>query len=73
MKYICTVCGWTTEADVQPAKCPICGATTFTAQEAGGEKGMKKHPEMIYRARELRKNMTPEERKLRRLKESWKF
>lgn len=38
MKYICTVCGWTTEADVQPAKCPICGATTFTAQEAGGEK-----------------------------------
>lgn len=38
MKYICTVCGWTTEADVQPEKCPICGATTFTAQESNGEK-----------------------------------
>ena len=38
MKYICTVCGWTTEADVQPEKCPICGATTFIAQESNGEK-----------------------------------
>ena len=25
-KYVCAVCGWTTEADVQPAECPICKA-----------------------------------------------
>ena len=38
MKYVCTVCGWTTEADTQPEKCPICGATTFTATASTGEK-----------------------------------
>ena len=29
MKYVCTVCGWSTEADKAPEKCPLCGATTF--------------------------------------------
>ena len=29
MKYVCTVCGWSTESDTQPDKCPLCGATTF--------------------------------------------
>ena len=33
-KFICTVCGWSTEADSAPDRCPLCGATTFT--EAGG-------------------------------------
>ncbi|MBQ3102328.1 NADH peroxidase [bacterium] len=28
-KFVCTVCGWSTEADVQPAQCPLCKATTF--------------------------------------------
>ena len=28
-KYVCTVCGWSTESDTQPDKCPICSATTF--------------------------------------------
>ena len=34
MKYVCTVCGWSTESDKAPEKCPICGATTF--REVGG-------------------------------------
>ena len=29
MKFVCTVCGWSTEADKAPEKCPLCGATTF--------------------------------------------
>ena len=36
-KYVCAVCGWTTEADVQPAECPICKAKKFTEHEIGGE------------------------------------
>ena len=35
MKFVCTVCGWSTEADKAPEKCPLCGATTF--KEVGGE------------------------------------
>ena len=31
MKYVCTVCGWSTESDKAPEKCPLCGATTFKA------------------------------------------
>ena len=34
MKYVCTVCGWSTEADKAPERCPLCGATTF--KEVGG-------------------------------------
>ena len=34
MKFVCTVCGWTTESDTMPERCPICGATTF--KEIGG-------------------------------------
>ena len=37
MKFICTVCGWSTEADSMPEKCPICGATTFKALDAEGK------------------------------------
>ena len=37
MKFVCTVCGWSTEADTAPERCPLCGATTFTAV-GGGEK-----------------------------------
>ena len=29
MKYVCAVCGWSTEADKAPEKCPLCGATKF--------------------------------------------
>ena len=28
-KFVCTACGWSTEADAQPEKCPLCGCTTF--------------------------------------------
>ena len=28
MKYVCSVCGWSTEGD-KPERCPLCGATTF--------------------------------------------
>jgi len=28
-KFVCTVCGWSTESDTQPDKCPICSAVTF--------------------------------------------
>ncbi len=34
-KFVCTVCGWSTEADVQPEKCPVCQATTFNKVEEG--------------------------------------
>ena len=34
MKFVCTVCGWSTEADKAPERCPLCGATTF--KEVGG-------------------------------------
>ena len=34
MKFVCTVCGWSTESDKMPDRCPICGATTF--KEIGG-------------------------------------
>ncbi len=36
-KFVCKVCGWSTEADVQPEKCPLCGATAFNVID-GGEK-----------------------------------
>ena len=29
MKYVCAVCGWSTESDKAPEKCPLCGATKF--------------------------------------------
>ena len=28
-KFVCTVCGWSTESDKTPERCPLCGATTF--------------------------------------------
>lgn len=28
-KWVCSVCGYTVEADVAPEKCPQCGATKF--------------------------------------------
>ncbi len=28
-KFVCTVCGWSTESDKAPDRCPLCGATTF--------------------------------------------
>ncbi len=34
-KFVCAVCGWTTEAEVAPAECPICKAKKFIEQEAG--------------------------------------
>ncbi|MBR1618567.1 NADH peroxidase [bacterium] len=37
MKFICTVCGWSTESGTMPDKCPICGATTFKALDAEGK------------------------------------
>lgn len=37
-KFVCSVCGWSTEADKQPEKCPLCGATTFTVVGEGSDK-----------------------------------
>ena len=34
-KFSCTVCGWATESETQPDKCPICSATTFNKSEGG--------------------------------------
>ena len=34
-KFVCAVCGWTTEAEVAPAECPICKAKKFIEQEVG--------------------------------------
>ena len=34
-KFVCTVCGWSTEADNAPEKCPVCQATTFNKIEEG--------------------------------------
>ena len=34
-KYVCKACGWSTEADNQPEKCPLCGATAFTVVSEG--------------------------------------
>ena len=28
-KFVCTVCGWSTESDKAPERCTLCGATTF--------------------------------------------
>ncbi len=28
MKFVCTVCGYTVEADKAPEKCPVCGVTS---------------------------------------------
>ena len=37
-KFVCTVCGWSTEADKQPDECPVCKAKTFNKIEEGGAK-----------------------------------
>ena len=37
-KFVCTVCGWSIEADKQPEKCPLCGATTFNVVGEGSDK-----------------------------------
>ena len=37
-KFVCTVCGWSTEADKAPERCPLCGATTFNEIGSGAEK-----------------------------------
>ena len=34
-KFVCTVCGWSTEADKAPERCPLCGATTFNEIKEG--------------------------------------
>ena len=34
-KFVCTVCGWSTEADKAPERCPLCGATTFNEIKDG--------------------------------------
>ena len=34
-KFVCTVCGWSTESDTQPEKCPLCGATEFNVVDGG--------------------------------------
>jgi len=34
-KFVCTVCGWSTEADKAPERCPLCGATTFNEVTEG--------------------------------------
>ena len=37
-KFVCTVCGWSTEADKAPERCPLCGATTFNEITSGANK-----------------------------------
>lgn len=34
-KFVCTVCGWSTESDKAPERCPLCGATTFNEVKDG--------------------------------------
>ena len=34
-KFVCKACGWSTVADAQPAKCPVCGATAFAVVNEG--------------------------------------
>ena len=34
-KFVCKACGWSTVADTQPAKCPVCGATAFAVVNEG--------------------------------------
>ena len=36
-KYVCKACGWSTEADTQPERCPLCGATAFTVVGEGAK------------------------------------
>ena len=36
-KFVCTVCGWSTEADKAPERCPLCGATTFNEIKEGAK------------------------------------
>jgi len=43
MKYVCTVCGWSTDSDTMPDKCPLCGATTFKAVDGGEKVYMTEH------------------------------
>lgn len=42
-KYVCTVCGYTVEADKQPDKCPLCNATTFNAMSSEGKTYADEH------------------------------
>lgn len=32
-KFVCSVCGWSIEADVQPTECAVCKAKTFNKIE----------------------------------------
>jgi len=36
-KFVCKACGWSTEADKQPERCPLCGATAFTVVSEGAK------------------------------------
>src|SRR5574344_1276969 len=42
MKYVCKVCGWTTEGE-RPEKCPICGATEFSKIKDGAKTYVTEH------------------------------
>ncbi len=34
-KFVCTACGWSTEAEEAPEKCPLCGCKTFNTPSKG--------------------------------------
>jgi len=36
-KFVCKACGWSTIADEQPVKCPVCGATAFATVNEGAK------------------------------------
>lgn len=42
-KFVCTVCGYTTEADKKPDKCPMCNATTFNELSADNKNYADEH------------------------------
>ena len=39
-KFVCTVCGYTLEADAPPANCPLCGAAADKFKEADAKAAM---------------------------------
>ena len=43
MKYVCTVCGWVSDGNGKPDKCPVCGAVTFKEMSEGEKTYVTEH------------------------------
>lgn len=42
-KFVCTVCGWSIDADTQPAECAVCKAKTFNKVGEGAKTYATEH------------------------------